>query len=172
MLDSVELILSRYLKAKFLISAASETQHKKIMDILGSHRCRERCQVIPGRPLSIFKQSHMLIAASGTVTLEAALCGLPTIIIYKLSALAFGLGKILVKVKFAGLANLIAEKEVMPELLQTDANPERISNKAFSMLEDLSIHRIKLDQVRQRLGAPGAPNRTARIILALIRKKQ
>ncbi len=168
MLDTVEQISARYPKAKFLISSASDAQHKRILDFLTRHRCRGLCQVIPGRPLSIFKQSHMLIAASGTVTLEAALCGLPTIIIYKLSALAFGLAQRLVKVKFAGLANLIVGQEVMPELLQADANPDLISRKAFSMLEDLAMHRLRLNQVRQRLGTPGAPIRTARIILTLI----
>ncbi len=171
MLDTVELISAIYPQAKFLISAASDVQHKRIQHILAHHRCAELCQVIPGRPLSIFKQSHMLIAASGTVTLEAALCSLPTIIIYKVSALTFRLGKLLVKIKFAGLANLIVGKEVMPELLQADANPERISRTAFSMLKDLAMHRQRLNQVRQRLGTPGAPFRTARIILALISKK-
>ena len=172
MLDTAEQISARYPKACFLISAASETQHQRIKGILSTHCCREQCRIIPGRPLSVFRRSHMLIAASGTVTLEAALCGLPTIIIYKLSALAFGLAKILVKVEFAGLANLIAEKEVMPELLQADANPDQICHKVFSMLEDLPGYRRKLDQVRERLGTPGAPVRAARIILTLIRKNR
>ncbi len=171
MLDAAEKIKAKFKKVKFLISSASDTHHGRIQQILSCHSINQRqddCQIIRGRPIAIFNRADMLIAASGTVTLEAALCRVPTILIYKMSPLAFGLAKLLVKVKYAGLANLIAGQEVMPELIQMDATPEKISQTSFSMLSSLADHERRLELVRQSLGTPGAPARTARLILSLM----
>ncbi|MCG8688963.1 MAG: lipid-A-disaccharide synthase [Desulfobacterales bacterium] len=170
MLDSALAIKDRHLKASFLVSSGSDLYKNRIEQIVSSHPCNKFCKIVQDRPLSIFKKADLLIAASGTVTLEAALCGVPTILIYKMSPIAFKLATLLVKVKFAGLANLIAGQEVMPELLQTEANPLKISQTVFSMLPNLKQHRIRLNQVRKKLGSSGAPKRTAQIVLNLIRR--
>ncbi|WDP93104.1 MAG: lipid-A-disaccharide synthase [Desulfobacter sp.] len=172
MLDTAQEIVKVHGKARFLISSGIAQYDQRIRQILEDHPIRQSCSIVSGRPAAIFKTADMLIAASGTVTLEAALCQVPTIIVYKLSPLAFALGQLLVKVKYAGLANLIMGREVMPELLQKDASPEKISKKAFSILSDLSAHRRQLAQVRQRLGTPGAPDRTAKIIINIMGKER
>ncbi|HCY87785.1 MAG TPA: lipid-A-disaccharide synthase [Desulfobacteraceae bacterium] len=173
MLDSAAKIQSVHTHARFLISAASGLQAGQIQHILKTHDSIPRhCEVIQGRPITIFSQAQMLIAASGTVTLEAALCRLPTILVYRVSPLTFGLGKLLVKVNYVGLANLIAGMPVMPELLQSDANPEKISHTAFLMLNDLDRYRRQLEIVRRRLGTPGAPKRAAGIMLSLVTAKE
>lgn len=118
---------------------------------------------------TIFSKADLLIAASGTVTLEAALSGIPTIIIYKVSHLSYRIAKLVVKIKYAGLANLIVNHEIMPELLQYDAKPDQITKKALEMLNNLSFHQNRLTEVRQRLGKPGASLRTARIALSMMR---
>ena len=167
MLDTAMKIQSGHPGARFMISAASDKQADQIQCILETHDAPP-CEVIQGRPITIFNKARMLIAASGTVTLEAALCALPTILVYRVSPLTYALAKLLVKVKYVGLANLIAGEPVMPELLQSDANPETISRAAFQMLDDPDHYRKKLEIVRRRLGTPGAPKRTARIILSMI----
>jgi lipid-A-disaccharide synthase len=156
-------------KSRFLISAASSLHLELINKILSPYHHTGLFEVVLGRPMEIFKKSDLLIAASGTVTLEAALCCLPTIIIYKMSPISHKIAKLLVKVKYAGLANLIAGREVMPELLQYDATPERISQKAFFMLKNLGDHENQLLVVRKLLGAPGASKRAARIALDLVK---
>lgn len=155
--------------ARFLISAASSLHLQRIEQILSPYKQTGLFEVILGRPLEIFKRSDLLVAASGTVTLEAALCCLPTIIIYKMSPVSYSFAKCLIKVKYAGLANLIAGRELMPELLQNLATPEKISQEAFSMLENLREHENRLLMVRKLLGGPGAPKRTARIALDLVK---
>jgi len=170
MLDSAGKIASQMPNARFLVSSGTLIHEERIREIIENHPCRDIFRIVPGRPISVFERSDMLIAASGTVTLEAALCGLPTIIIYKLSPLAYGLGRLLVKIKYAGLANLIVGQEVMPELLQSCANPEEISDAAFAMLNTLDVHKRNLTEVRRRLGTPGAPARTAGIVLNLVKK--
>jgi len=172
MLDSAGKIAHRIPGARFVISSGTVLHEKRIRQIIEAHPCRDLCRVVPGRPCSVFEQSHMLIAASGTVTLEAALCCLPTIIIYKMSPLAYGLAKLLVKIKYAGLANLIVGREVMPERLQSRANPEDISATAFSMISELDVHRKNLLEVRKRLGTSGAPERTAKIILNFVKNRR
>jgi lipid-A-disaccharide synthase len=156
--------------ARFLISAASSLHSERIDQILAPYHHTGLFEVVLGRPVEIFRRSDLLIAASGTVTLEAALCCLPTIIVYKMSWLSYRMAKLLVKVKYAGLANLIAGREVMPELLQNDADPEKISQRAFSMLEDLKAHENQLLLVRKLLGAPGAARRAALIALNLVKR--
>lgn len=156
-------------KSRFLISAASSLHSELIDKILSPYHHTGLFEVVQGRPMEIFKRSDLLIAASGTVTLEAALCCLPTIIIYKMSPISHKIAKLLVKVKYAGLANLIAGKEVMPELLQNDATPEKISQRAFFMLKNLGDHENQLLVVRKLLGAPGASKRAARIALDLVK---
>jgi lipid-A-disaccharide synthase len=168
MLQTALAIHGKKKRARFLVSAASDLHLDLIDKILLPYNQKGLFQVIKGRPMEIFKGSDLLIAASGTVTLEAALCCLPTIIVYKMSPISHRAAKILVKVKYAGLANLIAGREVMPELLQNEATPEKISNQAFAMLKDLENHENKLLMVRKLLGSSGASKRAARIALDLI----
>jgi len=75
------------------------------------------------------------IAASGSVTLEAAIVGTPTIVIYKISCVSYFLAKLLVDVKYISLPNIIANKEVFPEFIQ-QLNPEKIAEKALYMLKN------------------------------------
>lgn len=172
MLDAAGGIRKKRPNARFEISAASPARKDQIADILNRHHLRDCCRIIPGRPRPIFESVPMVIAASGTVTLEAALCQVPTVIIYKVSALTYALGKLLVKVRYAGLANLIAGREVMPELIQHEASGERICMAVEQMLDSLDLHVRNLGEVRRRLGRPGAPKRTARIAMDLIRRRR
>ncbi len=125
----------------------------------------------PDNRWAAMRRCEMLIAASGTVTLEAAVAGTPTIICYKVSPISYMVGKALIKVPFAGLPNLIAGREILPELLQAACDAEPLAAKALSWLapEDglpvLPGVRAELDAVRAALGPPGAVDRAAEAIL-------
>ena len=163
-------IQGRVSNVEFLVSSAQSVTGdlgKKFSTILDDHGAGGKFTVIKGDPRGIFNQSHLLMAASGTVTLEAALCQVPTILVYKMAPVTYRLARLLVKVEYAGLANLVAKAPVMPELLQDDANPGKICETAMEMLKDLSFHREKLSLVRKRLGGTGASVRAARIALNL-----
>ncbi|MDL2285173.1 lipid-A-disaccharide synthase [Desulfovibrio sp. OttesenSCG-928-F07] len=142
---------------------------------------------------SFMRQCEILISASGTAVLESALIGTPTIITYRMSALSFKFANMVVKVKYAGLPNLIAGKEIMPELLQDAGNPEYLAafaghwlgitgahnlvdadNKVFkdivapklqSECGDIAKVKENLAQLRKVVGGPGATHRAAEIIL-------
>jgi len=172
MLDSAGIIAKRYPHLRFLISSGIKQHEERIKHIVSHHPNSDLCRIVTGRPKQIFDRVGLLIAASGTVTLEAALNLVPTVIIYKMSDVAYRLAQLLVKTKYIGLANLIVGRQVMPELIQDNANAGTISEAVLSMLPELENHKQQLHQVRRRLGLPGAPKRTAAIILNLIHKNE
>lgn len=170
MLDTAGIISTKYPHFKFLVSSGIKQHEQRIENIVSHHPKGSLCRIVTGRPNLIFDRADLLIAASGTVTLEAALNCVPTVIIYKMSAVAYRLAQLLVKTRYIGLANLIVGSQVMPELIQENANAGTISETVLSMIPELEGHRTQLHQVRRRLGQPGAPKRTATIILNLIDK--
>ena len=96
---------------------------------------------------------------------------MPVIIIYKVSPLSYQLGRALIKVKHIGLVNLIAEREIVPELIQDRASPELIAETVLRLLETpaaLDAMRHSFGNVRYRLGGPGASSRVADIALNML----
>jgi len=111
-----------------------------------------------------------VISVSGTVTLEIALVGTPMVIIYKLSPLTYQLAKRLVKVPNIGLCNIVAGETVVQELIQDDANPEKIAAEIGRLLLEPTYHSAivsKLGGVRAKLGCGGASRNVARLALTL-----
>jgi lipid-A-disaccharide synthase len=111
--------------------------------------------------------------ASGTATLETALLHKPMIILYRVSALTYLIGRLLIRVPCIGLANIVAGKKVVPELIQGQATPEQVAREAIALLRDTKRREEmerELGYIRQRLGTPGASQRVARIALDLLNK--
>jgi len=130
-------------------------------------------KVVEGFTYDAMNLSELLIAASGTATLEGAILGKPMIIIYKVSLPSYWIARALIRVDHIGLVNLVAEKEIAPELIQKDVNPQRIADEAFRILRDPILSRKMVEsmgEVRQKLGEPGASQRAAHIVLALMKE--
>lgn len=169
-----DLIHKENKNVRFIISKAGSLKRETLETILKKMDrdplSQPRLFQISDRPVKeIFLKSDLVIAASGTVTLEAALCCVPTIIIYKMSWFSYRMAKFFVKIKYAGLANLIVNREVMPELLQNDATSCKISRKALYMLDHLADFENHLQPVRKLLGNKGASERAARIAMDMLR---
>ena len=107
------------------------------------------------------------LVASGTATLETALLGTPFAIVYKLNTLTYQMAKRIVKVPHFGLANVVAGREVAPELLQGEVNAERLGRELSRLLDPDVARRFRaeLGEVRGHLGAPGAAGRVAEDLL-------
>ncbi|MGE5850500.1 MAG: lipid-A-disaccharide synthase [Candidatus Methylomirabilota bacterium] len=128
-------------------------------------------QVVHGRTHEVIRAADLLLAVSGTVTLEAAILGTPMIITYRMGLFSAIVAGLLVRVRHIGLPNLVAGQEIVPELLQLQATPERLAAAASEILsspERRARMRIALAEVRGRLGMPGATERAAREVLALL----
>jgi lipid-A-disaccharide synthase len=114
---------------------------------------------------------NVALVASGTATLDTAIMGVPMVVVYKVSLLTYWAAKMVVKVPHIGLVNLVAEKEIVPELIQNDVTPQKVAQELSRLIEnkDLRDETIKnLKTVRQKLGGGGASKETAKIALEMM----
>ena len=117
---------------------------------------------------SLLATADLVFVASGTATLEAAICGAPMIVVYKTSPASFTVAKLLVKVPWISLVNLVAQEEVVPELLQEEFSAERLEREGEALLSDtmrLARMREGLARVARALGPSGASERAANAVL-------
>ena len=114
------------------------------------------------------------LADYGTVTLEAALCGLGCEILYKSSPLSFWIAKRVVEIPHIGLPNIVAGRLIEPELLQDDCTPEKIASTAMELLEPERYAQLQRDlqEVKKKLGEPGAVKRVAELVLRMARQNR
>ena len=128
--------------------------------------------VSPSNRWEAMRTCELLIVASGTVSLESAIAGVPSIVCYKLSNITYRLGRALVKIPYISLANLILRKEVFPELIQDDCDAKPLAEKVLSWLDPRQKDKIfssidtDLENLRSKLGSPGAVERAADCILS------
>jgi lipid-A-disaccharide synthase len=112
------------------------------------------------------------IVSSGTATVEAALLDAPMIVVYRLAPLTAAIARLLVRTPMFAMVNLIAGKRVVPELVQKDFTPELLAREAIRLLDASEARaemRRGLAEVRDKLGPPGAVERAADLIAAMVK---
>jgi lipid-A-disaccharide synthase len=138
---------------------------------LGSASSNAAVTIQIGRLPEALKGATIAIASTGTVTMECAYFGVPTVTIYKVSWWEYEIGKRVVKVKSLTMPNLLANEPVFPEFIQRAATAENITRAALELLRDESRRdaiRTKLAQIISTLGGPGASRRAAEAILRVV----
>jgi lipid-A-disaccharide synthase len=128
-------------------------------------------KIIPGQAYQALGVAHLAVVASGTATVEAALAGTPTVIVYRVSPLTFAVGRRLIRVEHVGMANLLAGERLFPELIQDDFTPANLAHEVLSLIAEpgrLVAVRRGLATVIRGLGGPGASRRAARVAVALM----
>ena len=118
-------------------------------------------------------EADLALASSGTVALECAYFGVPTVVLYKVAWPEYEIARHIVKVKHIAMPNLLAGETIYPELIQRAATPQNIAREALDLLENESRRKqtqAKLMQVIPLLGGPGASRRAAKAIVALLGK--
>ena len=165
MLEALPLIKAKLPNADFVLQKAPTIDTELLESILKTSFLPVRW--VEGDNYDVMSACDAAIATSGTVTLEAALCGLPSVICYKANGLSVAIAKKMVRVKYIGLPNLIAGKEILPELIQEKLTPRNIAEGVLNFLSADKHETIKqeLKNVVDRLGAPGATKRVAELIL-------
>jgi len=126
---------------------------------------------IAGRTHALLGAATAGIVASGTATVESALMDLPSVVVYRLSPLTYALGRPFVRVPHYAMANLIAGREVVKELIQGNFRPEAVAREVLSLVEDAARRaavKQGLAEVRARLGPPGASGRAAAVVAEVL----
>jgi lipid-A-disaccharide synthase len=175
MLAAASQLQQRYKNMEFAVSLAPSISREWVETYIHPYRQTCRMDLMDGNILEILDKSDLVVAASGTVTLESAIYGVPMVIVYRISPVSYMFGKSLVRVDHIGLVNIIANERVVPELIQNDATPSNIAQTVSRMIdspEELEKICGKLQTVRQRLGNAGAAAKAAEVALFLLRQHE
>jgi lipid-A-disaccharide synthase len=138
---------------------------------LAQEMCPAEMPLVCGETYDLVAAADLVLLASGSATLETALLERPMVIMYRLSPVSYGLARMLVRVPFIGMPNLILGKAAVPELIQADVTPERVAAEARAILDDparAAQIRADLARVRALLGEPGAARRAALIAARML----
>jgi lipid-A-disaccharide synthase len=177
---SLPLIASRVPGVQFIVAAAPNladslfaplTSRVRPGSSVGSGFGRT-VPIVHERTDDVLAAADVVITASGTATVQAALHERPMVVVYKLSPLTYLLGKPFVRVDTYAMANLVAGKRIVPELIQDDFTSERVADECVRLLLDQQLHRRTQDElrrVRERLGSAGASDRAAEAVLTAAR---
>jgi lipid-A-disaccharide synthase len=133
--------------------------------------CPPELPLVCGETYDLVAAADLVLLASGSATLETALLERPMVIMYRLSPVTYALARLLVRVPFIGMPNLILGKAAVPELIQADVTPARVAAEARRILDDparAAQIRADLARVRDLLGEPGAARRAAAIALRML----
>jgi len=163
-LEAAALVLAKHPDTQFVLPVAPSLKKENLVPVIerwGIPVCLVRDNIY-----DVAGACDAVVCVSGTVTLQVALTATPMVIIYKLSPLTYLLGRLLVKVPFIGLANIVAGERVARELIQGQASPEGISKEIFCILENAHYaQQLKegLFTVKEKLGEGGCSEKVARL---------
>ncbi len=168
LIDTAEVLKRRYPHIQFVVPLADTVRESDIWPYVDDANV----------PIVLIKRnSHLamsaadvLIGSSGTATLEAAILGVPMVVIYKMNPLTFAVAKRVVKIPFISLPNILVKKAIYPELIQDKAESKYMAEIVQNLLDDeVKVENIKKDlaSVVKILGKKGAGKRVAEIALDL-----
>lgn len=162
MLEALNLISNEFPSSQFILPVAPGINQKHVQE--QASRQRVPVKVVGNNFYQAIDVCDLVLVASGTATLETAIMKKPMLILYKVSFATYLIGKILIHIPYIGLANIVAGKEVVPELIQGDVTPERIAAETASILRDrkrMEAMQAELCYVKEALGEKGASQKVA-----------
>ncbi|VAX31630.1 Lipid-A-disaccharide synthase [hydrothermal vent metagenome] len=172
MLAALERIQEEFPGLQVLIPVASSLPTELILELTTASPLP--ITLIKGSVYDVLFQADVAIIASGTATLQGALANIPMVIVYKISRISYILARYLIQIQSMSLANIVADKPFIPELVQENVSATRISSEIRHLLTDKDAYKKmkqNLSEVSSRLGSPGASNRAAKIIYRLLDKQ-
>ena len=167
MLAAARLLKERHPRLRLVVPVAPTIDRTLLGEV-------PEIELVDGRAPEVLTRADAAVVASGTATLEAALALTPMVVVYRTSWLTWWIGRMLVRVKFLSLVNLISGRAVVAELLQRECTPERIAAAVEPLLSSTPLRTAQLDAlrtIRAELapeGSPPAARRAAEEVLALL----
>ncbi|MEE4351613.1 MAG: lipid-A-disaccharide synthase [Desulfatiglans sp.] len=170
MVRAAEILKERFPNIRCLLPLAETIEEEWVRSFLRNSTVKVEIQ--KENIYEVLGVCDLVLITSGTATLEAAIMGVPMVISYRVSPLSYWIGKRIIKVPHIGLVNLVAQDDVVPELIQDEMTFERLAEEASSILKD-DRKRTRMiaamKKVRESLGTGGASVRAARIALQMMR---
>jgi lipid-A-disaccharide synthase len=166
--EAVPLIAARVAGVQFLLARAPSLPDEVFEPLRGV--TGQRVVEIAGRTDDVLSASDVVVTASGTATVQTAIHARPMVIVYRVSPLTYRIGKRFVRVDTFGMANLVAGRRIVPELIQDAFTPAAVAEETVRYFEDPAYAartREALADVRVRLGKGGASRRAAGQVLAV-----
>ncbi|MCX5837851.1 MAG: lipid-A-disaccharide synthase [Deltaproteobacteria bacterium] len=164
MLMACRIMMEKLSPLQFVLPLAGTLAPDFVRDILWQFPVP--VNVIRDEIYDVIAISDVAMVASGTATLETALLETPMVVVYKISAASYAIGRRFIRVDHISLPNIIAGRTIVPELIQDDANAERIAAEVMELIvrkEKAREMKVSLAEIRGKLGTPGASRRTAQI---------
>ncbi|MPM72259.1 Lipid-A-disaccharide synthase [bioreactor metagenome] len=171
MLEAAKLMVKANPALEFVMPRAGTIPRAMLEEKI--NRAGIHVSITEGNNYDVMGVADLALAASGTVTLEAALCRLPCVIVYKTAPLTAFIVRRLLNIADIGLPNIVAGRHILPELLQEDATPAKMAAEVLHLLEPAAHAQAlaDLDDVKKRLGEPGAVRRVAELTLRVAGEK-
>jgi lipid-A-disaccharide synthase len=170
MLRAAEMLLTRLPDLQFVLPVAPTLDREIIATAVSESGVP--VAVTDGRVYDVLRAADAAIVTSGTATLETGLMGVPMVIVYRISRLSHAvLSRLVSGVKHVGLVNIVADRRLVPEFIQAEANPENMADAVSKMLLDRRYAdeiREGLDEVRKRLGDKGTSERAAAVVMEIL----
>lgn len=160
-------VIDHFSDYQFVIAGAPSQKESFYRKVMEGHLLAQKIPIIFGQTYDILAYAEAALVTSGTATLEAALFEVPQVVCYKGSAISYAIAKRLVKVDYISLVNLIAEEEMVKELIQQDLNTASLIQELSKILDGQHRSKIKSDYKRLKmlLGNVGASERLAELVL-------
>jgi lipid-A-disaccharide synthase len=175
LVDAAGRIAGEVRDAQFVVARAPNLDDELFSPMAALTAARTPVAIVDGRTDDVLSAADVVITASGTATVQAALHRTPMVIVYKLAPLTYRLGIRFVKVTTYGMVNLVAGRRIVPELIQDDFTSASVTREAVALLTDrgrADRMRSDLEDVVARLGGSGASTRAAKAIIALAGERQ
>jgi lipid-A-disaccharide synthase len=172
MMKMIQILRRGRPKLRFGIAAVSEALAATIRQMLERSKVSsDVAEIVIGKSALVMQRSFVGVVASGTATLEAAYYRLPFILIYKVSWMTYLAGRLLIRVKYLGMPNVLADREIVPEFIQHRARAGVLAEAVANLLSDFERRQrmiSELDESVARLGGRGASERAACAVLHLL----
>jgi len=157
-------------RRSFVLGLAPTVSRASVEDFLNRAAGAPPVDIVEGLTHEVMAAADVLLIASGTATLEAALLGTAMVVCYRVSRLTEMVGRVLTRIPWISLPNIVARRTVVPEILQAEVTGVRLAAEAERLLEDpaaATAQHAAFKDLRERLGQPGVGERAARVILKI-----
>jgi lipid-A-disaccharide synthase len=170
MLGAADILNKRFQDLQYILPVAATLSPDFIRSFID--KSQVPVTITDGRVYDVLRASDVALVTSGTATLETGLMAVPMVIVYRISALSYVIGSLLIDVDHIGLINIVAGKRIVPELIQDQATPRNMADALAVLLTDRDHYQnvqTQLAGIRAQLGEKGASARVAAVVIEFIR---